>query len=719
MLENTQQSIEKKEVFRLGSWLVEPASGSLSRDDEVIHLAPKVMELLLFLVSNQGEVVSKEQLMSAVWPDTFVAETALTRSISELRHSLDDNSSHPVYIETIPKRGYRLLAKVEEYQETKKKSWVFPVLIGTALVVVAGLLLVFVGNLWDKRTASEPIQSLVVLPFESVGTGSESDVLTLGFVEIIIESLSRIDALEVASGTSLTHFEHNSKDLKAIAGRMGFSKLLEGSFQMNPTGITVAIHLLDTQANSVLWSEDFSLNSENMREIANEITLKVAAALHLEVDSSKGLETEERSSDSFEALQYRLTADHFRNKLPDSLDKAIEYYQKSIELKPSYSSAYAGLAIAYMGLGSWGEDESWAPKAQEAVSRALALDKNDPESQIANGIFLRLYRKDFLASELAFKEAIRLAPYHANARREYGLLLMRDLGRPDEALFQLLEATRLDPLLERNYVHLFELYCIRSEYDKAMVTARRQYELNRVNPHANRNIALAYWLLENSSEAIKWASRAVDLYSFSVRDLFFMRSYQLLISLYLSEGDFDQAEEILERLEKHDPGNDTFWEEKGLVALYRHEYGVAVSYFSKALESDPDSVIWPMGIRLTTYLGFALQRTGDHDGAESALIQSDKLRTEGNSVAYERNIWPAMIFQDELAVYLLRGEETNAVKYLDGLIEHGWKACVLVESDPLLRDTFKNTDLKDLCDSVKPELEAMRLKLEMEGLSLR
>ena len=718
-MENTQQSIERIDVFRLGSWLVEPASGSLSRNDEVIHLAPKVMELLLFLVRNQGEVVSKEQLMSAVWPDTFVAETALTRSISELRHSLDDNSSHPVYIETIPKRGYRLLAKAEEYQETKKRSWVVPVSIGATLVVLGILLLVLIGNLWDRKTVSEPLQSLVVLPFDSVGTTPESDVLTLGFVEIIIESLARIDSLEVASGTSLTHFEHNSKDLKGIASRMGFSKLLEGSFKINSNSITVSIHLSDTRANEIMWSEDFALNNENIGEVANEITQGVASALNLEVKPSVALETEERSSESFEALQYRLMADHFRNKLPDSLDKAVEYYQKSIQEKPSYAPAYAGLAIAYMGLGEWGEDKSWAPKAQEAVSKALALDKNDPESHIANGIFLRVYRKDFLASELAFKEAIRLNPYHSNARREYGLLLMRDLGRPDEALFQLSEATRLDPLLERNYVHLFELYCIRSEYEKAMSTARRQFELNRVNPHANRNIALAYWLLGDSNEAIIWAEKSVELYEFSIRDLYFGRSYQLLTALYLSDGNFDQAEETVKRLDALDPGSSTSLAEKGLLALYRQEYEAAASCFRRAIELHPDDIIWPTGIRLTTYLAFTLQQIGDRAGAERALIQSDQLSTESNSLAYERNIWPPLIFQDELAVYVLRGDEANAVKYLDGLIEHGWKACILVESNPLFIEALKNPDLRNLCESVKPELEAMRLQLEMEGLSLR
>jgi len=126
-LEKKHPVIDKADLFKLGDWLVEPSSGTLRRKDEVVHLAPKVMELLLILVRNQGEVVFKEQLMNSVWPDTFVAETALTRSISELRHSLDDNSGKPIYIETIPKRGYRLLVPPEEVGETEARTWIKPV----------------------------------------------------------------------------------------------------------------------------------------------------------------------------------------------------------------------------------------------------------------------------------------------------------------------------------------------------------------------------------------------------------------------------------------------------------------------------------------------------------------------------------------------------------------------------------------------------------------
>jgi len=233
-LENSQHSIDKVEIFRLGSWLVEPASGTLRRKDEVVHLAPKVMELLMTLASNQGHVVSKDQLMTAIWPDTFVAETALTRSISELRHSLDDHSGDPIYIETIPKKGYRLLAPVEEYRESGTKSWRAPWLLWTAAIVACVLLLIsgghlLVGLLWEDEAPSAG-QLLVVLPFDKVETDHNSDILTVGVVENIIESLSGINGLNVVSGTSVIPFENNPEGFENFAKRLGNPKVLEGSF---------------------------------------------------------------------------------------------------------------------------------------------------------------------------------------------------------------------------------------------------------------------------------------------------------------------------------------------------------------------------------------------------------------------------------------------------------------------------------------------------------
>ena len=722
-MENKQTELNNAKIFRLGSWIVEPASGTLRQEDEIVHLAPKVMDLLLLLVSRQGEVVTKDELISSVWPDTFVAETALTRSISELRHSLNDSTGTPVYIETIPKRGYRFLIPAEEFVTPRNfKAWTIPVSVVAVLLLVSAVVLFLIGNPWGGDTSSgspQRVRNLVVLPFTGIASEQDSDVMTIGAAEIIIEYLSRIDSLNVASGTSLTHFEHNTKDLREIAQHLGVPYLMEGSFRHTDLGTGILVRLSDTRTREVLWSGEFNLRDDNIEFVAAEISREVASFMGVELDAAEVAASAGRPSDNFEALQYRLMADYFRNKVPDSLEMAVEYYQMAIEKRPSYAPAFAGLAITYMGLDSWGENQVWAMKAQEALSRAMALNPEIPESHIANGVYLRIYRKDFLAAELALKEAIRLDPFHSNARREYGLLLMRDLGRPDEALFQLTEATRLDPLLERNYIHLFELYCIRGEYLKAVEIARRQHELNPVNPLAYRNIAQAYLLLGDRDEAIKWAKRCIHLYEFSSKSLYFERGFQLLASLYLDQGEFDMAADVGDQLNVLSPGDETVLTIRGFSALYRRDFEKAAGFFRDFLELKPTDIVWPTGIRISTYLAYALQALGDREGAAQALNQSTQVNRESNASAYEPNIWPPFIFQDQLAVHALRGERDEALKYLDDLIENGWKAYALIEKNPVFEELLMDPALQTMCEPVRILVDEMRLQDEVQRMSLR
>jgi len=249
--------IDRLKVFKLGDWVVEPSSGTLRKGEELVHLAPKVMDLLLVLVRNQGEVVTKEELISTIWPDTFVAETALTRSISELRHSLADSTGSPSYIETIPKRGYRFLVEAEEFRKPRRiRNWKIPAVAVTAMIVLAIAVLsylYFPEKAEESSMAAPGSQNLVVLPFTSTGLNPESIELTIGVTEIIIEYLSRYESLNVASGTSLTHFEHNTKDLREIASHLGVPHLLEGSYQSTDGGTVLSLRLTDTRTRNLLW----------------------------------------------------------------------------------------------------------------------------------------------------------------------------------------------------------------------------------------------------------------------------------------------------------------------------------------------------------------------------------------------------------------------------------------------------------------------------------
>lgn len=696
-------------AFWLGSCMVEPSSGTLRRNDEIVHLTPKVMELLLILVSHQGEVVSKEKLLTSVWPNTFVTESSLTRSISELRRSLNDCSSTSVYIETIPKKGYRLLGPGVEYNKSEKRSWLIPALGGVMVLFVGLLLFLLFSNSSKEETSLTASEILVVFPFERIGIESDSVSLTIGVVEDIVKSLSRINGLKVVSGTSLVYFEGTPEDLEKIADRLGIHTHMGGTFQQNEGYITISVRLSDASDQKILWKEGYSLNDWNEAEIVTEITQQVAALFNLHLKPSEVVELKRSLSDDFEARKYFLMADYLRKTgALDFREKAVNYAEIAIQRNPSSAQAYSVLAETYLAIGGWGQNEKWSLKAQNAVSKALSLDDQIPESHLANGILLRVYRKNFIAAEWAFREAIRLDPRNSMARREYGLLLMRNLGRLDEALHQLQEACRLDPLLKRSYSLLSELYYKRGEYGSALEAAKQEFEFHPSISFANRDLALAYMFLGENSLAIKWAEKSVLLLDFNPKSNQWKRNYKLLVLLYLHEDRFDEAEETSHLLNSISPGTIASLETAGLVALYKHEYREAESCFRQAYDLEPAGIVWPVGIRLSTFLGYILRYTGDQAGSEELLELSTLLNSEDTVVAYEKNFWPPLVFQDMLAGYSIRGEIDEGIRHLDAAVENGWNAYTIIEKNPLFENILKDQGLQEIFRTVKLRVNAMR-----------
>jgi len=197
--------------FRIGSWLVEPSLNSVTCDGKVRRLEPKMMEVLVYLAQNQRVVVSKEQLMRVVWPDTFVTDHALTRCISELRRALEDDPKEPSFIETIPKRGYRFIATVDFTSEgtrsadlrgrgrgsrRKLAALAVAVAIFVTVLVAGGVLLL------RARKDSPSPSSIVVLPLEQLSGAAEQEYFVDGVTDAIITNLAKIKSLRVISRTS-------------------------------------------------------------------------------------------------------------------------------------------------------------------------------------------------------------------------------------------------------------------------------------------------------------------------------------------------------------------------------------------------------------------------------------------------------------------------------------------------------------------------------------
>jgi TolB-like protein/DNA-binding winged helix-turn-helix (wHTH) protein len=276
-------SIEHRDPFRLGDWLVEPLLNRLTRGDESVHLEPRAMDLLVFLAQHPGEVLSRETLIDGVWAEQFVGEAVLRQTIAALRDALGDDAREPTFIETIPKRGYRLIAAVAEVeppveQETGRPAARFPGLRRVVWVAVGAALLlaVIVALLWHGRQAPPAgPKRIVVLPFENLGP-PEDEYFADGMTEEIISRLAAVSDLHVISRTSAMYFKGTAKKLSEIGDELGVDYALEGTVRWDRSGdgegrVRITPQLIQVDGDRHLWSERYDEVIEDIFELQSDI----------------------------------------------------------------------------------------------------------------------------------------------------------------------------------------------------------------------------------------------------------------------------------------------------------------------------------------------------------------------------------------------------------------------------------------------------------------
>src|SRR5215472_5923979 len=227
--------------FKLGSWLIEPGLNTVSRNGTSIRVAPKAMGVLLCLAYHAGETVSKETLLRTVWPDTFVSDEVLKVSISDLRRALEDDAREPTLIQTVPKRGYRLVAPVVPAngaaestqalsgtlprQSTVGRVWFWAA--GIASAVLISTLLIAARNTLRNTSVAHSIHSLAVLPLQNLSSDPAQEYFSDGMTDALITDLAQIGSLKVISRTSSMQYKQTRKSLPEIARELNVDGIVE------------------------------------------------------------------------------------------------------------------------------------------------------------------------------------------------------------------------------------------------------------------------------------------------------------------------------------------------------------------------------------------------------------------------------------------------------------------------------------------------------------
>jgi TolB-like protein/DNA-binding winged helix-turn-helix (wHTH) protein/Flp pilus assembly protein TadD len=478
-----------------------------------VPLTAKALDTLLVLVKSEGRLVTKDDLMKAVWPDSVVEESNLTQTIFMLRKALGQTRDQG-YIVTVPGRGYRFVADV------KKVLSDGPVLVATvpagrvaeipirrdrtlfrqwsALLAIALILVGAAGALLWFRSQSRPSpplgrSMLAVLPFQNLTGDPTQDYFSDGLTEEMISQLGNLDTqhMGVIARTSVMHYKNTQTPLDQIGRELSVQYVVEGSVRRDSERVRISAQLIQMKDQSHIWARQYDRELRGLLTVQGEIAQEIADEIQLTLGEQRELNPKRapvRSSaapQSYEVYDLYLKGRYFWNKrTPEGFRQAAEYFQQAIDQDANYARAYAGLADTYGLMSTWGQvpPNEFMPKARSAALRALEIDETLAEAHTSLALVAENYDYDWQTADKEFRRAIQLDPSYATAHQWYAEYLSWQ-GRFEEALAESERARQLDPLsLIIATDHASILYFSR-QYDRAIAQCRAVLDMD---PNFNR-----------------------------------------------------------------------------------------------------------------------------------------------------------------------------------------------------------------------------------------
>jgi len=448
-------SAERKHFYVFAPFFLDPEERVLLRDGSPVPLGPKVLETLLVLVQNAGHVVEKDYVMKQVWPDAFVEEGNLNKNIFVLRKTLGQLDGGLEYIETVPRRGYRFVAPVKKMAREEGSSqqgevhWVrrrrqyISALVAFVLsaACTAGWLLL-------RNRAPRNIDSIAVLPFINASADPDTDYLSDGISEGIINSLSQVPNLRVMARSTVFRFRGKETDPQKVGHDLGVRAVLAGRLLQRGDTLVVQTELVDVDKGFQIWGEQYNRKLADTLAVQEDISQEISEKLRLRLTSVEKTRLAKRPTENIEAYQLYLKGRYYWNKrTEEGFRKAIGYFSEATEKDRNYALPYAGLADSYILLGEYAllpAKEAHA-KAREAAMKALELDDTLGEAHTALADVKTDYDWDWPGAEREFRRAIELNPGYATAHQGYGERVSA-LGWHEEALAEIKRALQLDPL---------------------------------------------------------------------------------------------------------------------------------------------------------------------------------------------------------------------------------------------------------------------------------
>lgn len=532
--------------YLFGPFRLDPTEHVLWEDDRPIVLPPKALATLTVLVENSGHLLTKDELMSAVWPGGCVEENNLAVNVSFLRKLFGGFEC----IETVPRAGYRFVAPVsvigEGQGEAAEKAGPPPEVGDDRTAAVADgvpqrrwndgpravrrlrlemvvlVALVLAGSAFlATRFRTEPVAglappvTLAVLPLENLSGDPAQEYFADGITDALIGELARVGVLRVISRTSAMTYKSERKPLPEIGRELGVRAVIEGTVLRAGERVRVRVQLIEAATDQHLWAESYDRDVSDLLNLQSEIAQTVAREVSAQIEPIEAVRRPAARQVNRRALDAFLQGSHYLNRLTRAdVQEAIGWFQRSIGEDPGFAPAYAGLARCYNLLGKVmvaGMPQSEAgAKAAEAARKALEIDADLPE---AHAVLAAVAHFDWqwVEAERRFRRALALNPSASATRSAYALYLAT-LGRAEEARSQIDEALRLDPLsMSLRWTAALITYEAR-RHDEAVESLGHLIEIAPEFEHAYWLLGLAYLARGMTPEAIDTLERARALH---------------------------------------------------------------------------------------------------------------------------------------------------------------------------------------------------------------
>jgi TolB-like protein/DNA-binding winged helix-turn-helix (wHTH) protein/tetratricopeptide (TPR) repeat protein len=477
-------------IRQFGVFQLDLKAGELHKAGVKVKLQDQPFRVLALLVEHAGQVVTREELRTQVWPSNVYVDfdQGLNNAIKKVREALGDSADNPRLIETVARHGYRFIAAVSVVpaQPVQSRLLGSPTLRNSILIgLTAGLLAAFAYWVWRGSSthiaqSSEKV-TLAVMPFENLSGDSSQEFFSDGLTEEMIAQLGRLnpDRLTVIARSSVAKYKLSTLGANQIGKELHADYLVQGSVRRAPDRIRITVHLIRVADQTDRWAESYDPELKDILALQDAVSRTIASQINIALAPAQASPLTTRRSVQPDAYEAYLKGRYYWNKrTAEGMLKAEVYFQQAVDKDPSYTAAYSGLADCNSGL-TWHGFTSPAetlPRAHAAALKAVEIDPQSAEAHASLALVLT-HEWDWLRAEAEFKRALQLDPRYANAHHWYGdYLSIR--SRHDEALVEAKKASALDPLNLMIGTWLGLRYYLAHKYQSAIDQGRSTVELD-------------------------------------------------------------------------------------------------------------------------------------------------------------------------------------------------------------------------------------------------